>query len=134
MVIASLQGLPAFLLYFCVSIALVAAYAFVYSRLTAHDEFALIEAGNAPAALAFGMSMAGFALPLASAAAHAVSIIDLVVWGLIALAVQALVYLFARWRMPDVSKRIADRDWAAALWLGALSLVIGLINAVSMST
>lgn len=134
MILASLAGLPAFILYFSVGVVLLAAYGLVYTRLTAHDEFALIADGNGPAAVAFGMSLLGFALPLASAAAHAVSIVDLVVWGLVGLVVQALVYLFARWRLPDLSARIEARDWAAALWLGFLSLVLGLLNAVSMST
>lgn len=134
MLLASLQGLPAFLLYFLTGVVLLAAYGQVYTRLTAHDEFELISSGNAPAATAFGMSLTGFALPLASAAAHSVSILDMLVWGGIALLVQAGVYLFARWRMPDLSLRIAKGDWAAALWLGFLSLVGGILDAVSMAT
>lgn len=134
MVLASLAGIPAFLLYFLTGIVLIVAYSIAYTRLTAHDEFALIQEGNAPAALAFGMSLAGFALPLASAIAHSVSVLDFVIWGIIALLVQVGLYLVARWRMPDVSMRIAARDWAAAIWLGFLSLVGGVLNAVSMST
>jgi putative membrane protein len=133
-ILASLQGLPAFLLYFLVGVVLLAAYAIAYTRLTSHDEFSLIEAGDAPAAAAFGASLIGFALPLCSAAAHSVGILDMIVWGLVALVVQVLVYLVARWRMPDVSGRIAKGEWAAAIWLGSLSLVGGMLNAVSMST
>jgi putative membrane protein len=132
-VVASLQGLPLFLSYLCAGIALVALYSLVYTRLTAHDEFSLIDGGNAAAAAAFALSLFGFALPLASAIAHSVSLADCLIWGVIALAVQVLVYLFARWRMPEVSNRIAKGDWAAALWLGGLSLTAGLINAVSMA-
>jgi putative membrane protein len=134
MILASLQGLPAFLLYFFVGVVLLAAYTAVYTRLTTHDEFGLIEQGNAPAAVAFGMSMLGFAIPLGSAAAHSVSIVDLIVWGLVALAVQSGAYLLARWRLSDLSGRIARGDWAAALSLGFLSLTCGILNAVSMST
>jgi putative membrane protein len=133
MVKASLQGLPLFVAYFSTGIALLAGYSLAYSRLTKHDEFALIKAGNGAAALAFGLSLLGFALPLASAISHAASLIDCVIWGLIAFAVQVAAYLLAQWRMPDLSNRIASGDWASALWLGLLSLVSGLINAVSMA-
>lgn len=133
MVVASLQGLPLFLSYLCAGIALVAAYSLAYTRMTSHDEFGLIEGGNAAAAAAFAMSLIGFALPLSSAIAHSVSLLDCLIWGVIALVVQVLVYLFARWRMPSVSDRIAKGDWAAALWLGGLSVTAGLINAVSMA-
>lgn len=133
MVVASLQGLPLFLSYLCAGVALVAAYSLVYTRLTAHDEFGLIQSGNAAAALAFALNLIGFALPLSSAIAHSASLVDCLIWGIIALLVQVAAYLFARWRMSDVSDRIAKGDWAAALWLGGLSLTAGMLNAVSMA-
>ena len=42
MILQSLAGLPAFLLYFCTGIVVVVAYLFVYTRVTPHDEFQLI--------------------------------------------------------------------------------------------
>jgi uncharacterized protein DUF350 len=42
MVLQSLAGLPAFLVYFCTAIIAVVAYLFVYTRVTPHDEFKLI--------------------------------------------------------------------------------------------
>ena len=56
----SMAGLRAFLLYFCVGFALIAGFAAVYMRLTAHDEIALIRGGNLSAALAFGGNLIGF--------------------------------------------------------------------------
>ena len=47
MVLQSLEGLPAFLIYFIVASVLVAAYLYVYTWITAHDEFALLKANNA---------------------------------------------------------------------------------------
>ena len=49
MILQSLAGLPAFLVYFCTAIVAVVAYLFVYTRVTAHNEFDLIRA-NEPAA------------------------------------------------------------------------------------
>jgi putative membrane protein len=133
-VVASLQGLPAFLVYFLVAAILCGTYVMIYTRITRHDEFLLIETGNTAAAVAFGMSLLGFAMPLASAIANSASLIDVVVWGIVALLVQTGLYFVARWRMPAVSDKIAAGDMAAALWLGFLSLGGGLLNAASMTT
>ena len=42
MILQSLAGLPAFLVYFCTALIAVVAYLFVYTRVTPHDEFQLI--------------------------------------------------------------------------------------------
>ena len=60
----SMAGLPAFLLYFCLGVALIASFAAVYIKMTAHDELALIRGGNLSAAVALGGNLAGFSIPL----------------------------------------------------------------------
>ena len=134
MVLQSLSGLPAFLIYFVVASVLVAAYLFAYTWITHHDEFALLKANNQAAAIAFGLSMIGFALPLTSSIGHADSVIDMVIWGVIALAVQIAVYFLARIVVPDLSQRIANGEIASAIWLGAASVAAGMLNAASMGT
>lgn len=129
-----LVGLPAFALYFVLSSALLAAYCAAYTRLTRHDEMALIRAGCTPAAIAYTGSILGFALPLASAVAHSVALLDCLLWGLIALGVQCGVYLgLRRWCMPDISERIERGETAAGTLLAGASLATGLLNAASMS-
>ena len=54
-------------------------------------------------------------------------------WGLVALAVQILVYWLVRIVMPNLSQRIASGEMAAALFLGAASLAAGIINASAMT-
>lgn len=130
---ASISGLPAFLLYFAVALALVGLYLFIYSLATAHNEFALIRQNVVSAALALGLSLIGFALPLSSAVVHATNIIDCIVWGLVALVVQVLVYWLTRLVVPNLSQRIAAGELAAALFLGTASLAAGIINAASMT-
>jgi uncharacterized protein DUF350 len=51
MILQSLAGLPAFLLYFCTAIIAVVAYLLVYTRVKPHNEFQLIR-DNDPAASA----------------------------------------------------------------------------------
>ncbi len=133
MVLASLQGLPAFMLYFCVAIVLVTAYVLIYTRITPHDEFALINANVPAGAVALGLSLLGFAIPVASAIGHSANIIDVVVWGVIALLVQVLVYYIVRIPVPDLSRKIAAGELAPAIWLGLASVTAGLLSAAAMT-
>ena len=70
MVLNSLAGLPAFLVYFCLAAVLTGAYITIYMWITPHDEFALLRANNPAAAISLGFSMIGFALPLTSSIGH----------------------------------------------------------------
>ncbi|MDF3061464.1 MAG: hypothetical protein K0S06_1573 [Microvirga sp.] len=130
---ALISGLPEFLLYFATALALVTLYLFAYSLATAHNEFALIRQNVMSAALALGLSLIGFALPLSSAIVHAKRVWDVLIWGLIAIVVQILIYWLVRLIMPNLSQRIASDELAAALFLGAASLAGGIINAASMT-
>jgi putative membrane protein len=131
--IDSLAGLPLFLLFFGLAVALVALYLALYTLATAHNEFALIRQNVISASVALGLSLIGFALPLGSAIVHAQSVADCLVWGIVALAVQILVYWLVRLVMPNLSQRIAADELAAALFLGAASLSAGIINAAAMT-
>ena len=134
MVVQSLGGLPAFLIYFVVASVLVAAYLFVYTWITPHDEFKLVRENNVAASISLGMSMIGFALPLTSSIAHSDGILDMVIWGTIALIVQIAVYFLTRIAVPELSARIEKGEIAAALWLGTASVTAGMLNAASMGT
>jgi putative membrane protein len=130
---ATLTGLPAFLAYFCVSLIIVIGYLLLYTRMTPHDEFELIRNNVPGAAISLGLSLLGFSLPVASAIAHAVNIVDCVIWSLIALVVQVIVFYVARIPIPDLSKRIAAGEIAPAIWLGLASLAAGVLSAASMA-
>ncbi|MCE4226063.1 DUF350 domain-containing protein [Methylobacterium sp. C25] len=128
-----ISGLPAFLAYFAAALGLVALYILVYITATAHREMALIRAGNTAAALSLGASLIGYALPLSVAIRNAQSILDCIVWGLVALVVQILIYWLVRILLPDLSRRISENEMSAAILLGAASLAGGIVNAASMS-
>jgi putative membrane protein len=132
MVVSSLAGLPAFLVYFLVSAAVVVAYLFIYTRITPHDEFGLIRANDTAAAVALGMSLIGFALPVASAIAHSANIVDCFIWSVIALIVQIIAYFVAQIPDPELSRRIAAGELASAFWLGMVSVTAGLLSAACM--
>jgi putative membrane protein len=132
-VISSLTVLPSFFIFFAIAVGLVAIYLGLYTFATAHNEFALIRQNVISAAVALGFSLVGFALPLASAIVHAQNVLDCVVWGLVALAVQIVAYWGVRLVLPNLSQRIAGGEMAAALFLGAASLSAGIVNAAAMT-
>lgn len=133
MIAQALLKLPDFALFFGVSLGLVGVYLLVYTVATSHNEFGLIRQNNIAAALSLGLSLTGFALPLSSAVVHANTIPDLLVWGMVAIVVQLIVYALVRIVLPNLSARIAAGELAAALFLGAASLAAGVINAAAMS-
>jgi putative membrane protein len=133
MVSASLQGLPAFLLYFSIAAIAVTAYLYIYTWLTSYDEFALIRRNVPGAAVALGLSLVGFALPVGSAISHSSDILDCIIWSAIALAVQVLAFFAARIPVPELSARVEAGEMAPAIWLGFLSVTAGLLSSAAMT-
>ena len=130
----NLTELPEFLMFFGVAAVLVIIFVGVYSTVTRHNELKLIKEKSTAAAIAFSGSLIGFALPLASALENSVTIIELMLWGVVALIVQIVIYLLVRLPMPRISERITENEVAAGIWLGATSLVGGILNAASMTS
>lgn len=131
---ASLGGLLWFLAYLATAVVLTLIYLVVYMWVTPHREIGLIRQNNLAAALALTGSLVGFSLPLASAVAHSVSLIDCAVWGLIAIVVQIAIFFMVRLPVPKISERIEKGETASGLWLGAASLTGGLLNAACMTS
>jgi putative membrane protein len=73
-------------------------------------------------------------LPLASAIANSAALVDCVIWGVIALVVQIVVFYLVRLPVPKISERIEKGETASGIWLGAASLTGGLLNAACMTS
>ena len=130
---AALNDLPWFLTYMGTAVVLTLCYVVIYIWVTPHPEIKLIRENNTAAALAFSGSLIGFCLPLASAMANSVSITDCVVWGVVALLVQVIIFFLVCLPIPGISKRIEKGEVASGLWLGGASLAGGLLNAAAMT-
>jgi putative membrane protein len=129
----SFVGLPSFLSYFAIAILLLLLFGFVYTRLTAHDEFELIRHGKPAAAIALGGSLLAFALPLCSAIVHSVSLVDFVIWGVIAMVIQIATFFGVRVFVTNLSQRITNNEVSAGLFVALASLSVGAINAACMT-
>ena len=129
----SLTELPWFFAHMGTAIGLTVFYIVIYMWVTPHAEITLIRENNMAASLAIGGSLLGFCLPLASAIANSGSLGDVVVWGIVALLVQIVLFYIVRLPIPKISERIEKGEVASGLWLGVASLAGGVLNAASMT-
>lgn len=132
-IIEYLSAVPLFLEYFAIALVLTGVYIFIYTKLTPHNEMALIKENKPAASVAFGGSLIGFVLPLASVIENAINLVDMTLWGLVALIIQALAFFGLRLFMPKISERIINNEMAAGIWLGAVSVAAGLLNAACLT-
>jgi putative membrane protein len=130
---SSLSGLPPFLAYFAVAIVLTLIFVRIYTWLTPQDELALIRTNNTAAALAFGGALIGFALPLSSAITHSLSLLDCAIWGAVALIVQSLTFVVLRFTLKQLPERIQQGEIATGVFVAAVAIAVGMINAACMS-
>jgi putative membrane protein len=127
-------GAIAFLLAFGTALLFLVAFQFLYQLVTPHDERRLIRENNPAAAIAYGGALIGYAIPVASAMTQAHNLAEFAAWAALAGIIQILAFLIVkRLSVSDVSARIERGEVPVALWLGAISIAIGLINAASMT-
>lgn len=130
---ATLTGLVPFLLHFIPAVVILFAFMWLYSLTTPYDEVALIKANNPAASLTYCGALVGFALPVASALANSINVIDFVVWAVVAAVIQLLVFqIFTRF-YPLIVSRVEAGEIAASGKLAAISVAVGLLNAAAMT-
>ena len=128
------EGMLNFMMYFFSALALVGAFGYLYEKFTPYREIQLICTGNTAAAISFFGAMVGFAMPVASVIAHAVSIQDMLLWSAIACVAQFLTFVVARKLLvKDIKHQIESGNNAAATLLATLSICVGIVNAASMT-
>jgi putative membrane protein len=126
-------GLPVFLVHSATSLVFLVVAAFIYTRITPHDEITLIREGNVAAALSFGGAIVGLALPLASSLAASVSLWDLLFWGVVAFILQLIAFRLVDLFLKDLSRRIEAGEMGAAVMLVSFKLATAMINAAAIS-
>lgn len=131
--LTSLAGLPAFAAYFTLALVLALVFIRLYTWVTPHDEFGLLRANNAAAAIAFGGAVLGFAWPLASAITHSMSLLDCAIWGAVALIVQLVAFFFSCIALKPLPQRIRDGELSAGIFSACCSVAIGMLNAAAMT-
>ncbi len=126
------QGFPDFLLMTGTAGLLLVFSSTIYILLTPWKELALVRGGNGAAGLALAGAIAGLAIPIASCLASSLTLIDLLLWGTVALLLQLLTYRIIDMILRDIPKRIQNDEAGAAIVLIAAKLAAAMILAAGL--
>lgn len=98
-------------------------------------EFKLIAEKNVSAALLLGGKVIGLAIVLGAAAEYSVSLVDMVIWGVIGIIAQIIVFILAEVITIrfSIAKAIEEDNRAVGVMLLSLSLAIGIMVAKCLS-
>ena len=129
----SFAGFDDFAVYLAVSLVYLALFVAIYIRVTPYREMQLIREGNMAASFSLSGALLGFIVPLCSAIQHSVSLVDMAIWGLIAMLVQVVAFVVVKLCIPSITRDIPEGKGAQGFFLGSLSLGVGLLNAACMS-
>ena len=129
----SARGIDDFLVYLAASFVLLVVFVTIYIAITPYRELALIREGNIAASASLSGAVLGFSIPLANAIAQTVNLAEMAMWALVALAVQLLVFFVVQRLMPGLARDIPAGKVAPGIFLAALSIATGLLNAACMT-
>ncbi len=134
-ILTSIAGLTNFAVYFGISIVLLFVFKIVYAFVTPHDEWKLVKQDkNQAAAIGFGGAIVGFSIALAGAVSNSASLIDFVIWGVVAILAQSIAFALLRFTfMPKIAERIDQNEVSAGTILASMSIAVGLLNAACMT-
>ncbi|MEM8615703.1 MAG: DUF350 domain-containing protein [Pseudomonadota bacterium] len=126
------QGFPDFLLMSGVAGLLLLISSAIYVLLTPWKELALVRGGNGAAGLALAGAIVGLAIPIASCLASSVSLLDLLLWGGVALLLQLLTYRIIDMILRDIPQRVENDEAGAAIVLIAAKVAVAMILAAGL--
>ena len=125
-------GLPMLLLQFLLVLALLVAGIFIYMAVTPFHERDLLRNGNPAAATVLGGALVALAIPLAALLATTGALLDILVWGVVAVLLQLLTVTILLHLLRGMRAMIEAGQVAAAISLVAAQISIGLLNAAAM--
>jgi putative membrane protein len=129
---AFVEAFPRFLIWTASAGVMLVVSSTIYVLLTPWKEFAEVRRGNAAAGIALGGAIAGLALPMSSALASSITLIDFAIWGLVALLLQLIVYRLVDLLLGGLPKRIEQDEIGAAAVLVSAKLASALILAAGL--
>lgn len=142
---AQLDAMVNFLIYLGITVPLLALGILFFTWTTPYSEFQMIREGSQvtdpvkvgaarAAAYDLGGKILGQTLVLASAVYHSVGLLDLIIWGLLGIAFQIIVfYLFELFTPFKVLVEIPSGNVSVGLFSFCLSLASGLLMASLIS-
>jgi putative membrane protein len=126
------SGVPSLLLDIFASIALLAIGVALYAAVTPFRERALVADGNVAAGIVLAGAIVSIALPITAVLATSVPLLDVLVWGCVAVFLQLLTLGVLSLFFRNLRTAIEGGNIAAALTIAAVQIAVALINAASM--
>lgn len=126
------SGLPVLLTQFAAALLLLGFGAVCYSWLTPFHERRLIRQGNTAAGLVAMGTLIALSLPIAATLATSHVILDILIWGLVALVIQILAFILATRVIRGLPDMIEQGNVAAALQVIGIQIAIAILNAGAM--
>lgn len=127
------SGLPLLVLHFGATLVLFIVGVAVYVAVTPMHERELLADGNMAAGVVLGGTVVALAIPLAATLATSSALIDIVIWGTVALVFQLLTFLVAIALFRDLRTMIESGNVAAGTALAGLQIAVALLNAGAMA-
>jgi putative membrane protein len=127
------SGLPLIVLHFLTTVVLLVIAIACYSALTPFRERPLVASGNVAAGVVSCGTMIALAIPLAATLATSTTVLDIVVWGIVALILQLVAFGLAVLRIGDLRAKIEAGNVATALTLVGIQIAVALLNAGAMA-
>jgi putative membrane protein len=125
-----INAVGSFVEYLGTSIVLLVIFVYIYARATPYKEFVLIAHDNIAVAVTFAGAVLGFTIPMLAAIYYTRSLVEMIVWA----AITCLVQLGILVALRSQAKRIEEGHVSSAIMVATLSVAIGLLNAISIST
>jgi len=126
------QGLPLLLTQFLLTLVLLGVGVAVYMTTTPFRERELVRQGNTAAATLLGGTVIALAVPLAALLATSARLLDILVWGVIALVLQLLTFAVVSQVVRGTRAMIEAGNVATAIVLVSAQLAVALLNAAAM--
>ncbi|QKH39805.1 DUF350 domain-containing protein [Achromobacter pestifer] len=122
-----------YLIYMASALAMLGAFTLVYTAVTRYKEFELIREGNIAAVLSYGGALVGFSFTLCSSIAIHASYAMFLLWGLVAMLVQIVVYVGVSQAVRGMNEAIEENNIAMGGLIGSISVAAGIVNAASLT-
>ena len=127
------QGLPVLAGQFAVTLLLLGIGIACYTALTPFHEQRLVREGNVAAGIVVAGTLVALAMPLAATLASSIVVLDIILWGVVALAIQIATFAAATALIPGLRGMIEAGNVAAALALIGIQIAVALLNAGAMA-
>ena len=126
------SGLPKLIIQFITCVALLAIGVIIYVRLTPFREREMVRRGNAAAGTMLAGAILALAIPLAAMLATSGTLLDVLVWGVVALILQLVTLGVVVLAMRNFRGMIEGGNIAAAITLAGAQIAVALLNAAAM--